>query len=71
MATGQTSTRQTCSVPGPRALVEDEARVVLIPSGPAGTILHEQAEYRSATCSHHTGTPLSLTGRRLQMVTDG
>ena len=29
--------------------IRDEARVVLIPSGPAGTILHEQAEYRTAT----------------------
>ena len=35
--------------PGRKAHRRDEARVVLIPSGPAGTILHEQAEYRTAT----------------------
>ena len=36
--------------PGRTAHNRDEARVVLIPSGPAGRVLREQAEYRSATC---------------------
>ena len=42
------------SPPGREARHRDEARVVLIPSGSAGAVLHEPAEYRSATCSRHT-----------------
>ena len=40
--------------PGRKAHTRDEARVVLIPSGPAGIILHEQAEYRLYPCSQRT-----------------